>query len=841
MLGVASAMVIAFTTPVALAQETAAAEQTLSLEAQPLGDALIEISDMFGVTVLATESMVAGKTAPTLSGTYSAQGAINALLAGSGLSASPNASGDFIVAEAAAQQDARRPSDTRPIPAVEPLVAETIIVTGTKQNLSLQDTQASVAVLSSQAIEEQAIFNLTDALLRTPNVSTATEVQELSIRGIGIAGVGQAGNGATANVYVDGAPASSSALQGAFNLWDVSQIEILRGPQSTVQGRNALAGAIIVQTADPEYEYGARVRARAGNNDHLQFSGAVTGPIIEDQVAFRLAADYREIDYGVTDANTGNPAFFEEDLTLRGKLLLEPSALPGLRVELNGQHIQSEGGADFSIFSPVLFSDPAFSDFDPFGDETFPQVSFREQEVSRGIIDASYLLSPNWEVIFLGTYEKSEGARQRSTGFNENEQETYSFEFRTNFEYDRMRGWIGAYYFSEDTTSDNAFIVDLAANGLLTDPAGGIVTSLIAIDRQTDNYAFFADFTYDLTERLSINLGARYDIEDVTDSGNQGSTTVNVNPCTIPAFGGIPCAALFPTTTDPQLEADYSAFLPRGSIIYSLDDSQTISFSVQRGYRAGGASTESTPIGAEIREFDPEFITNYELAYRSQWLDDRLVVNANVFFADWTDQQVRIRDQFAGTTFFVLNAGSSETYGAEFSVAYEATEELDLFASLGLLETEFTDFPFAVDGAGVPLPGDGVTVPVGDTQFANLAGNEFPAAPNVTASAGFNYDRADGLFLSANAAFTDAQFSDVENLEANETDSYVLVNGRAGYRFGGYEIALFANNLFDERFVTRQFLQGVTTNNNVVSIGDANGQFRVNTPRIFGVELLAEF
>lgn len=150
-------------------------------------------------------------------------------------------------------------------------------------------------------------------------------------------------------MYVDGATGSFNANQGASNLWDVNQVEILRGPQSTVQGRNVLAGALIINTADPEYDFRSKVRAITGSEETYQFSGMITGPILEEQVAFRLAADYREQDFGVTNALSDDNALFQEALTLRGKLLFEPEAIAGLRVELIGSYADT----NFAEFGTV--------------------------------------------------------------------------------------------------------------------------------------------------------------------------------------------------------------------------------------------------------------------------------------------------------------------------------------------------------------------------------------------------------------------------------------------------------------------------------------------------------
>ncbi|MEM6818122.1 MAG: TonB-dependent receptor plug domain-containing protein [Pseudomonadota bacterium] len=278
---------------------------------------------------------------------------------------------------------------------------EEIIVTGTKRSLGIQDTQTSVQVVTAGDIEDQAILNVEDILLRTSNVAAGgpNSLNNLSIRGVTLTGVGFSGVGTTANVYVDGSPNSFNANQGANNLWDVQQVEVLRGPQSTVQGRNALAGAIIINTADPVYEWTGKARVLVGNEDQRQGSFVVNAPIIEDQVAFRLTADYREVDFGVVNPDTGNNTRFEEAGNFRAKLLIEPSAIEDLPIELIAQVSDTQFGEFGAANPPVPADDPSFSNFDPFGDETFGiRTRFEDNVVTRYTADVQYALGSNWSL-----------------------------------------------------------------------------------------------------------------------------------------------------------------------------------------------------------------------------------------------------------------------------------------------------------------------------------------------------------------------------------------------------------------------------------------------------------
>lgn len=816
--------------------------EQVTIEAQPLREALIEVGRRYGVSLSAPDSLTRGKQAPRVSGSLSAQQAIARLLAGSGLTFRRARGGYVVLRAQASNQQSDQSSNSQRSQANEAgrqadagKQGAPIIVTGTKQNLTLQETITSVSVTTDEQIEQQALFNVEDILLRTPNVSTFGQgsPSSLSLRGISFSGVGNAGLGQTSQIYIDSAPGSGVSLGVTNNLWDVAQVEILRGPQSTIQGRNALAGAVIITTADPEYEFGVDARAIIGNQDLRQVSGVVTGPIIEDQVAFRLAADYREADFGVIDVVRNRSSRLEETLTLRGKLLVDPEALSGLRVELTANYIDTNNGGLNGVVPPDP-SDPAAVDFSIFGDQTFGDFNrLIDTETVSLIADTAYEISDNWTLIGIGTYEDSQNVIDLGVESQGSQDATvYSGEVRAAFDYDKLSGWVGAYYFDLAESLISDFTFPPSNFGFPVDPVESTVTNQRVRTNSAENFAFFFDLAYDLSERLTLNIGARYDNETVvfnqSSSGFSTPETCTVSPL-VPGLGGLPCSFLAPTNTEPTQEAQFDAFLPRASIKFDIDELRSIAFTVARGYRAGGAFTFSpsaNPGTVEIRTFDPEFLTNYEFAVRSEWpsLAD-LIFNLNVFYTNWTDQQVRILGSVGGLDDETLNAGSSELYGLEANAQITPVAGLDLFAALGLLKTEFRDFPFAATGP-----------------FQNLAGNSFTVAPELTASAGFSYEDLSGFFVSGTGAYTSSQFSDVENLEADETEDFLIVNARIGYRTGPFRISLFADNLFDERVATRVNTARVDPGTGTIQTFVGTAQtFNVNDPRVFGAELRMQF
>ncbi|MEM9668063.1 MAG: TonB-dependent receptor [Pseudomonadota bacterium] len=307
----------------------------------------------------------------------------------------------------------------------------------------------------------------------------------------------------------------------------------------------------------------------------------------------------------------------------------------------------------------------------------------------------------------------------------------------------------------------------------------------------------------------------------------------------------------------PLQETTFDAILPRGVLTYNVTDDLSVFFSGQRGYRAGGtftflAASDGDSVGTtiELGTFDPEFLTPYEIGFRSEWLENRLTFNGNIFLNFLDDQQLTVAGP-TGTEFDTqtINAGESRIFGAEFNFDYKVTDELDIYGSLGLLDTEFTDFPFAESGL-----------------FENLNGNEFPVAPNVSFTLGTSYQHRSSFFGSGSISFQGPQESQIFNLDENdilpisfaadpdnlpgglpspdvldsllteEVGSRFLANVRIGYAHDNFSIAFFASNLFDDQ--TPIFRIRGLVNQETGELGpSASASQIVPDPRTFGVVL----
>lgn len=709
---------------------------------------------------------------------------------------------------------------------------EEVLVLGEKIERSLQDTASSVGVLSAEQLEESAFFDLHEAYTRLANVNASFGDAGFTIRGINYNSVSGGGNGGLASMHIDGAVVSSRALSlGQSGLWDMQQIEVFRGPQSTNQGRNSLAGAVFLRSKDPTYTPSGSFRGVLGNDNMRVLSASYGNAIVDDSLAFRLAVDSQRSDGFISNALIGDDKVGEtDDLTIRGKLLLEPNAIDGLSIIATGSYARSERGQRF--ISPTA---PDGSPINPFAHLNFPNVDGRDEvEQTMGIIEARYALNQHWDLTSISAWNRTDFDRiddgdNQSTGgaasrTRDSRADIFTQELRISFTGDRYKGNLGAYYFKEDRAEA---IDDLLANNVrrsirrILPTAAGAATALLYPDpvlisrvgqrsTNTRNWAMFGNIDYDFSDFITLFAGFRYDNERVDNLANEerGIRSILPIPSAVPAeLSGL--VALVNSIISNAIEVDaldnnanYDAFLPKAGITLNWTDDLSTSLSVQRAYRAGGAGTSA----AGNYDYAPEYTTNYELALRSQWLDRRLVINANLFYVDWEDQQVQITEPEIETDFFIENAGQSKLFGAELEITAVISEKLDVFANFGVVKTEFTEFP--------------ANEQLGTEDFS---GNQFLAAPELTAAAGFSYEISEKLRLQTDINYQSESYVDVANEFLN--DSRTLVNTKVSYQISNnVELALLGQNLFDEEYISLNGLSFGTTQT-------------VGTPRSVAIQL----
>jgi len=713
---------------------------------------------------------------------------------------------------------------------------ERIVVTGQKISRTFQETPASIAVFSSDKIAQQNIGELSEVLFEAANVHT-TSSGSFNIRGIDAFNVSGSGSSALASVYVDAAALPETLIRNSFSTWDASQVEVLRGPQSTLQGRNALAGAIVMTTTAPTHEFNGKYRIQIGENGEQEVAIAAGGSLIEDELAFRFSAEKENFDGHVYNITRKEDAGFKNDELYRLKFLYTPSSIPELSAQLSFTRATTDGGTD-SVNVPVSG--------DPFEQRVLtnndPQT--RAYETDLTTLEINYPMSDIWSLTSISTYsdvtsswddyDSDNGPEDGGTRFNNNNVKTFSQEFRLTLNDDRLSGLVGAYYFKEDTASKygGKNSVSLASLGLssaslvqrfgLNQPTADFAMSQYAgfdpVKIDTGNTgsgnikssAIFADFNYEINDQWNVFTGFRWDHEKQDNASAQSISVENMsampNASNYPAplnqlIGGINDQLIAyvddANKVAPLTDTSFNEIIPKIGVSYMWNDDMTTSFTFQKGYRSGGVGVnvaKSTPY-----QFDSESTNNYEFSMRSFWLDGDLMFNANVFYIDWKDQQVDV--QLSANTFDTetKNAGSSKVKGFELEAYYQVSNELEISASIGQAKTEFEDFIITVPTNSAPT-------------IFDLTGRSFADAPELTANLGATYENDNGIFASISANYADSSNADVNpysrGLSEGDTgfdlrnDGRTLVNMKVGYEWDSVGIYLIGKNLLDKEYIS---------------------------------------
>jgi len=711
---------------------------------------------------------------------------------------------------------------------------EKIVVTGQKITRTLQETPASIAVFTSDKLDQQNVGDFSEVLFETANVHTNSN-GGFSIRGIDAVSVTDSGNSGLASVYVDGASLPRRSFENGFSTWDVSQVEILRGPQSTLQGRNSLAGAVILTTQAPTHEFGGKYRVQIGQNGEQEFAVAFGGGLVEDELAFRFSAENENFDGFNYNITRQEDADYREDELYRLKLLYTPQALPELSAQLSFIHSETDKGPTY--INAVQTGDQFEQRFVTANDT---QDIHQEDQIVN--LEINYEINDNWKLTSLSTYSKGSrdwdefdsdsSALDAGTRFLDEETKSISQELRLTFNTDKLSGVIGTYYFESENPNFLGGItnIDLAQAGITAESLQfllGVDASTAAfvesqydafnpaqLKRITNTYAevttkaIFADVTYEVNDEWDIFGGIRWDNEKQFNNDSQVSALDNLadlpNPDNYPAplnaaIGGINALILSQVANasgdNVTASNEFNEVIPKVGVTYRWNDDMTTSFSLQQGYRSGGVGVNLAT--ADPYQYDAEKTTNYEFSMRSFWLEGDLMINANIFYIDWQDQQVSVQLSSNNFDTEIQNVGESTLKGFELEAYYQVNDNLELTASIGQSDSEFKEFL--------------VIIPVenGDDTIQDLSGRSFADSPEWTSNFSANYTGDNGFVANVSANFANSSLTIVNPYVVDvdaKNDARTLVNMQVGYEWENVGIYLIGKNLFDEEYFTQPLI-----------------------------------
>lgn len=753
--------------PFAMAQETTKTfqnAQSISILSGPLTPALNRLAAQTGLQILFDASLANGKSTRGAKGRLTPAQALDRILAGTGISARFAGSSQVLVSPNAAQVD-----QINVVAGEGSIMLDPITIYGARNATTLNATTASVGVVSGKAIEDGQIRYTQDVYRRLANVQDSATVNSgFVIRGMSSEGFVPSG-GPAGSLYVDGILQTRyNARFGARNLWDVEQVEVYRGPQSTLSGRAAMAGAIYIKSKDPTFEREFELSGTAGSNDLAGSAFVVNTPLVTDQVALRISGSYERSDADVTYSNFRHYAGYDDlttDIsgTIRAKLLITPSEMPDTRALLTYAYSKDRpndrlvglysGRGDFNN-NPDTYTEYRWTEVHNVGLEVThdfsnalrltSQTGFQYGINNRSSVDAD---TPSYDTGIWGTDDDS----------------IFTQELRLNYEGERWK-WVAGVFGSHQVFD--------GASRFIAEPYPDFMPGVLyQLDddqnRKTSNLAVFGEATYEFSPTWFATLGGRLDY--LKEKNTELNSTV-------------------PYGSDPDLQGgpasfDELNFVPKIGLSKEFGNNQTVGITYTQGFRSGGSYVNRSDPTFPLVTYDPEYSQSYELSYKGTLLDDRLTLNANLFYTKYEDQQIEIRPPSDIPGYRITeNAATSRAWGFEIEPTYRVNDQFSAFASIGYLNTKFLEFEHG--GLG------------------DQSGKSFPEAPEWTFGFGGRYEFQNGVYFGADAKYTSKANSRFGTKGMYKIDSRFLVNSQVGFKKDNWEIAVFVENLTDEKYFT---------------------------------------
>jgi len=679
-----------------------------------------------------------------------------------------------------------------------------IIVTARRREERLLDVPISITALDAQALAQSGVLRLRDIDQLVPNlIATGPSTNgrpDLVIRGIQ-GSSGQPGADLSLATYVNGVYMGRDTSANP-ELFDIAQIEVLRGPQGTLYGRNSISGAVNIVTAKPGNEFAAKATVDVGNFNLRRFSGGVNIPLAEDKAALKLNAFSIDRDgYNINIANDTRP---DEENSYGGMIHLRLTPTDNLEVNLTADASWEDRNILFSeVVSPGSFG------FVP-GVRTvnFDADQREDREVSGLGLVVDYTLSSGHIITSVTGARKSsnfvpgdtdDGPLDLGRAIFLDTARQFSQELRlTSPSGGKVDYVAGLFYFRGVNKADRDIVASDFLISLFTGAPPGFFPPQSVNNTAkltSSSYAAFANVNWHISEDLTVILGGRI----TQDSKKTNQSQLGTFP--LNAILGTPDVALI----DEIKETNFSPLI---GLSYSVNDNVTTYGQFSRGFRSGSFSTDLVPSINDLSA-DSEFINNFEIGAKGSFYDRKLNINAALFVMKYRDIQVGQRP--AGAIFSQFtNAGRATSKGGEIEVQLLTVDGLELRGGIGYADAKYDEFN---DCAG---PG------------VSCAGNRLSRSPELTANASAQYTHPltskFDLVVRGEYVHRGDMFFNAVNDPAVSVPSINILNGRVGIVSDRFDVFLWAKNLNDELI-----LNGRTAN----FFGDLTETY--GAPKTYGV------
>ncbi|MDT0575868.1 TonB-dependent receptor [Croceicoccus sp. F390] len=736
-----------------------------------------------------------------------------------------------------------------------------IIVTARRRVETAQDVPIALTVLSGAQVTQPGTIGLTQVAQLAPSLQlTATNPRQtnINIRGLGATpAFASLGLEYGVGVYVDQVY-YSRPTQAAFDLYDLERVEVLRGPQGTLFGKNTTAGAINIVTQEPSFTPSGRAEISLGNYRSIQARATATAPLT-DTVAVRLSMSDTVRDKGFqTVASTGKRVHDLYSLSLRGQVLFEPG--DAFRLRLTGDYSSFEQdccqGPTTTIRTTRIDGSALPNNFldriARFGYETLPVDPFaRRLETNRpfdntiktygaaAIADLDLGAATVTSVTGWRKLQYRPSTDGDLTGLDifvdagiDEDQEQFSQELRIASNGVRTLDYVAGLYYFWQRIDDDIFVKygEDAALWILGPAPGSSAASIGgqaalnglfadgAARASTNSYAIFGEATYHIGELVDVTGGLRYTKEDKTGSFAQVQRGPELSATEV-LFGAQAIRNAFAPAIAYDVDSSEDNLTGRATIAVNPSDDLLVYATYARGFKSGGLNLNAT---TAPRVIEPEKVEAYELGIKAGLLDQRLTINLAAFTQDIDNYQSQQIDTAVAQTAYIANVGSVRSRGVEADANLQLSRSLRLFASGAYTDASYRDFlnaPCPVEYVGLQLTCD-------------LSGRRLPGVSKYSAAMGGKFsarlDEDRMFYVQADHSYR-SDFYTTYNLAADSlADGYHVTNARIGVRDErqGWDLSLFARNLFDSEYVSIINPSAFNTGQSTAILGD---------PRTYGV------
>ncbi len=655
-----------------------------------------------------------------------------------------------------------------------------VIVSSEKAEERLQAIPSTVSSIGSRQVTELRLWNISSITALVPNLYSANSGDNrnvTSIRGIGTTSYEQA-----VATYVDGV--NQFSLDTYIpNLFDVERIEVLRGPQGTLYGRNAMGGVINIITRKPSNRTQASAEINLGNYGLQRISVAVRTPLVKDKLFFGAAALYEQRKGYYTNLYTGED--FDRQKNINGNYYLKYIPMPRLDITVNVKHLNNRNNGPFPLATDMAtaFDQPFEVNQDAvttmkddnlnaslslqyragkfrFSSQTAYQSNYRIYESP---IDGDF--SPLDAISIVNDYGKD---------FNKVNVWTQEFRFSSPDNDDSRWKWTaGSFLFAQDNPVKQgiAFGKDAMLLGIPDTNFTTINTNL----SKNKGLAVFGQFTYKLSDKWSLIAGLRYDLENrkLTISGEYFKEP----------------GPAFPTLEDTSSSGNFDALSPKAGVQYQVSTDQMLYMNYSRGYRSGGfTSLTSDPSQPPLYAYEPESSNNIELGWKNYFWDKKLTLNAALFYSFVNNVQVPTLVLPDAIT-VISNSGKMTSKGAEIEISARAFKGLELFYSAGVTDAKYESLEIPVNGTMEKLDGNHQ---IFTPSYTSMLTGQYSYVPGKNSTFRI-VGRLEWLVLGK-------QYFDLAN--TIKQDAYGLLNARIGVEMKGAGLFAWARNLGDKKYIS---------------------------------------